>query len=414
MARRLGDPSVLATCLACVVDALGARASADLLRYATESLAAANQIGNLELAYHAHGWRFLAFVERGDIALAEAELDAIARLAALLRQRTYAVAVLLHQIMLALMRGELAEAERLIVRGMALQSIAAHADQLSVLTFTLRREQGKLGELRPVLSAFLRNTTASIWAPGIALLHLEIGELDAARSEFEQMAKAEFASIARDGRWLLCMVYLCEVCAALNDAVRAAELYDLMLPLAGRNLLGGSLIFFGSADRYLGLLCVAMFRWSDAEHHFDAALAMNSRTGAHAPLAHTRHDYAAMLLARGAPGDRQRAIALLRDCQESARRLGMRSLEERTTSLLALHAQPSAGLGEADDLTSREVEVLRLLAIGRSNADIAMVLEISLNTVATHVRNILAKTGCANRTEAAAYAMRRGRAGAAG
>jgi DNA-binding CsgD family transcriptional regulator len=57
-------------------------------------------------------------------------------------------------------------------------------------------------------------------------------------------------------------------------------------------------------------------------------------------------------------------------------------------------------------LTQREAEVLRLIAIGRSNADIALVLSISLNTVATHVRNILAKTGCANRTEAAAYAMR--------
>ena len=56
----------------------------------------------------------------------------------------------------------------------------------------------------------------------------------------------------------------------------------------------------------------------------------------------------------------------------------------------------------------REAEVLRLIAIGRSNADIATVLAISLHTVATHVRNILAKTGCANRTEAAAYAMRHG------
>ena len=61
-----------------------------------------------------------------------------------------------------------------------------------------------------------------------------------------------------------------------------------------------------------------------------------------------------------------------------------------------------------DDLNAREAEVLRLIAIGRSNADIAMALSISLNTVATHVRNILAKTGSANRTEAAAYAMRRG------
>jgi DNA-binding NarL/FixJ family response regulator len=54
------------------------------------------------------------------------------------------------------------------------------------------------------------------------------------------------------------------------------------------------------------------------------------------------------------------------------------------------------------------MEVLELLAIGRSNKDISTVLSISLNTVATHVRSILAKTGCANRTEAAAYAMRQG------
>ena len=49
------------------------------------------------------------------------------------------------------------------------------------------------------------------------------------------------------------------------------------------------------------------------------------------------------------------------------------------------------------------------MAIGRGNADIAMALEISPSTVATHVRNILAKTSCANRTEAAAYAVVTGR-----
>ena len=53
----------------------------------------------------------------------------------------------------------------------------------------------------------------------------------------------------------------------------------------------------------------------------------------------------------------------------------------------------------------REVEVLRLLAAGKSNREIADALYISLNTVATHVRNILAKTGAANRTETAAYAL---------
>jgi DNA-binding NarL/FixJ family response regulator len=95
---------------------------------------------------------------------------------------------------------------------------------------------------------------------------------------------------------------------------------------------------------------------------------------------------------------------LLKASLESAREIGMRVLEESVTKRLNEISGPSA----PDDLTAREAEVLRLIAIGRSNADIATVLSISLNTVATHVRNILAKTGCANRTEAAAYAMRRG------
>ena len=66
------------------------------------------------------------------------------------------------------------------------------------------------------------------------------------------------------------------------------------------------------------------------------------------------------------------------------------------------------GVAYPDDLTAREVEVLRLLSLGRTNKDVSLVLAISLNTVATHVRNILNKTQCANRTEAAAYAIRHG------
>jgi DNA-binding CsgD family transcriptional regulator len=410
MARQLGDPGVLASCLYCLVDVLGGRDAQELLRYATELLASASQVGHVELVHNAHAWRFLSFMELGDIGLAEAELDALARLDARLRQRTYAFAVLIYRIMLALMRGELVEAERRILETMALlrsRGLPASEDQLSVLIFTLRREQGRLGELRPVVSAFLQQKSgASIWRPGLVLVYLEVGQRDAARAEFEQMAKEGFGTVPRDGRWLMCMVYLSEVCAAFGDAMRAAELYGLLLPHAGRNILGGRLVCYGSADRYLGLLCTTMSRWPEAERHFEAALAMNTQTGARAPLAHTRHDYAAMLLAREETADRQRAAALLQGCLDSARQLGMRGLEERAAARLAQMSGIPASAGASDELTPRELEVLRLIAIGRSNADIAMVLAISLNTVATHVRNILAKTGCANRTEAASYAHR--------
>jgi DNA-binding NarL/FixJ family response regulator len=59
-------------------------------------------------------------------------------------------------------------------------------------------------------------------------------------------------------------------------------------------------------------------------------------------------------------------------------------------------------------LTGRELEVLGLLAEGASNRQIAERLVISENTAANHVRSILAKTGVANRTQAAILAVSRG------
>jgi DNA-binding NarL/FixJ family response regulator len=60
------------------------------------------------------------------------------------------------------------------------------------------------------------------------------------------------------------------------------------------------------------------------------------------------------------------------------------------------------------DLTRRELDVLRLIAVGHSNRDIATKLSISSSTVAHHVTNILDKTGTENRTQAAALAARIG------
>ncbi len=59
-------------------------------------------------------------------------------------------------------------------------------------------------------------------------------------------------------------------------------------------------------------------------------------------------------------------------------------------------------------LTSREVEVLRLLAAGMSNKEIGAELFIATKTASVHVSNILAKLGAASRTEAAAIAHAQG------
>ncbi len=63
---------------------------------------------------------------------------------------------------------------------------------------------------------------------------------------------------------------------------------------------------------------------------------------------------------------------------------------------------------DADDLTERELEVLRLLSQGASNREIAAALHISENTVKFHIKNILDKLHLRNRAEVVAYAARRG------
>ncbi len=61
-----------------------------------------------------------------------------------------------------------------------------------------------------------------------------------------------------------------------------------------------------------------------------------------------------------------------------------------------------------ESLTERETDVLRLLAAGRANKEIAQILSIGEKTVKTHVSNILAKLGVQSRTQAALYAARIG------
>jgi NarL family two-component system response regulator LiaR len=70
--------------------------------------------------------------------------------------------------------------------------------------------------------------------------------------------------------------------------------------------------------------------------------------------------------------------------------------------------RPAAQPPTEDPLTEREVEVLRLVAQGLSNDDIAAKLVVSERTVRTHVSNILDKLHLANRTQATLYALKQG------
>jgi ATP/maltotriose-dependent transcriptional regulator MalT len=72
------------------------------------------------------------------------------------------------------------------------------------------------------------------------------------------------------------------------------------------------------------------------------------------------------------------------------------------------HLSGSGGASPAGPLTERELEVIRLMATGSTNREIATTLSISAHTVARHLQNIFVKLGVSSRTAATAYAYRHG------
>ena len=115
-----------------------------------------------------------------------------------------------------------------------------------------------------------------------------------------------------------------------------------------------------------------------------------------------------------AEGDRDRAVTLLREAAKIATRLGAAPLAAAIADVAARERlqldEPPAVHGPVLErrLTSRELEVLRLLAAGRSNPQIAAELFISPKTASVHVSNILTKLEVATRVEAATLAQRSG------
>jgi predicted ATPase/DNA-binding CsgD family transcriptional regulator len=183
---------------------------------------------------------------------------------------------------------------------------------------------------------------------------------------------------------------------ALRESLRGGELRAIVAGLVG-----------------LARLALAVSRPEIAARLLGGAAALRERAGTDFSE-HFEHELErATDAARASLGEEAFRAALADGETTPLERLTTEALEwvealpaqtDRETPAL----RQAASSQTSDHLSPREIEVLQLIASGKSNQEVAAALVISTNTVARHVSNIFDKTGAANRTEAAAYAYRHG------
>jgi DNA-binding NarL/FixJ family response regulator len=401
LARRAADRDSLAVTLFHAAWTRGARSPAAVLESMSEARELAESRADPELLHEIEGFRLSLLLETFDIVTFRRELAAFQRGIERTAQPFYRHVLAYMTSTLALCDGRLDDAELAAERAYELsRSFDEDAGAIhGIQMFGIRRERGRLGELAGVVRAVAAGGDG-VWTPALVVLLAELGIEDEARARLAELTADDLARVPRGGLWLGGLAYLADACALLGDRVPASALYGELLRLSGRNVvIGQGVACYGAADRFLGALAAIAGDAAAAERHFEAALVLNGRLGSPTWLAHTRYEYARMLLRRDGPGDSARAHGLLEEARRSAAAAGMEALATRIGALL-----PGADDALPDDLSAREAQVLELVARGLSNREIGTALTISAHTVANHVRSILAKTGCANRTEAASYA----------
>lgn len=227
--------------------------------------------------------------------------------------------------------------------------------------------------------------------PGLALLWLACGRDDAARAAIDRLMTQSGGPVQR-----------CRVLPAAVDVLLGAG--DVEPARVAADELGSLATGFGSeplealASRAAGAVELAAGDASGALPYLRKASHLWTQL-------QSRYERACnqVLMARAlaAVGDVDSSRRELEAARSTFRQLGARPAADEVSSLLAPPTLPAG-------LTSREVEVLRLVASGRSNAQIASALVLSDKTVARHLSNIFGKLDVRSRTAATAYAFEHG------
>ncbi len=189
----------------------------------------------------------------------------------------------------------------------------------------------------------------------------------------------------------------------------AATCRELALDLIAARI-GGH--FMGSHELTAARMAALLRDMPEASTYFMRARTVLETSGQQLLRAIVDYDEALALLYTHST-DHARISLLLDAALEQFRTLGMqawlkRTLEQQEQLALRRHPTSSAKQVYPDNLTAREVEVLQLLAEGKTNKEIAAALVVSIPTVQRHIANIYGKIGARGRADATAYAISRG------
>jgi DNA-binding CsgD family transcriptional regulator len=266
-----------------------------------------------------------------------------------------------------------------------LESMPAFASEALYQLGEVRREMGDLAGAEHALRR--ASDLGREPQPGLALVRLAQGRTDAAAAAIRR-ALAQEANRLMRARLLAAQVDIgiaarvLEPAAAAADELRAIarEYGSIALEAAAAGAEGSLDLARGEAQAALAPLHHAWELWQEADCPFEAAQIRRT-----------------LGLACRELGDDDGAELAITAALAVFERLGATAESARTRELLG-------GPRDVAGLTAREIEVLRLVAAGKSNREIATELYLSAKTVSRHLSNIFCKIGVSSRTAAAAFA----------
>ena len=264
MARRMDDRPALATVLMRAYWARGTTSLDEILAMLTESRDLAAGLGLVELQAEAMEWRISALIALGDLNAARDELAVVFEMASRVGQPFIIHVAEHYRSAIALCAGRLDEAEATAERSFEWGRLLTGRDpsgSYGIQMFGIRREQGRLAELAPVVRVMASGDQRSgAWGPGLAALFAELGMHDEARRELRRVHRRGLSEL-RAGLWLASLTYLADACSLVGDDGIAPDLYAELTPHAGGIVtIGHGVACYGAADRYLGIVAAVSRR----------------------------------------------------------------------------------------------------------------------------------------------------------